>query len=299
MSQAFQCQAYPSHACGPVLVPSSAMAANLPVIVSSNSSSTSTTRDSVACYSKSSSPTASMSCFSEEAELELMESMGATTPGAPATKATRAQAVAQRMERKKRREKMRRQEVNDKFNELREALAEVDGPGQATVQQQLPEQDNDKGNFRVDVLSRAVRVIKRLNEDVHAQHGEVERLRAQLEQTSVSSSSSSSAAPPAVPAVKAEAPAAVEKPSCGKLPGPPMTWVTVPMWMPSGPTNGHADHQAAMAQAKGMMLGPSSFGGMPFFVPPSGGMLMPTPASHASEVAADADFEAPTHAPCA
>ncbi len=90
------------------------------------------------------------------------------------------------MERKKTREKMRRQEVNDRFQELMEALHEVDG-GAEVKAELLGEEESvygqqhghgqhhangsphglsclaagcDKGNFRVDVLSRAVRVIK-------------------------------------------------------------------------------------------------------------------------------------------
>jgi hypothetical protein len=146
------------------------------------------------------------------------------------------------MERKKTREKMRRQEVNDRFQELMEALHEVDGG--AEVKAELAEEESvgghglhghnhhhangsphglsclaagcDKGNFRVDVLSRAVRVIKvrlyapaprrsyvppfsletdflfphhhtqRLHKEVQTERGEVERLRQLLGQASIS-----------------------------------------------------------------------------------------------------------------
>jgi hypothetical protein len=89
------------------------------------------------------------------------------------------------MERKKTREKMRRQEVNDRFTELMEALHEVDAQGSAAAAEaeggsggeghghshsHLPGSQHhglsclaagcDKGNFRVDVLSRAVRVLR-------------------------------------------------------------------------------------------------------------------------------------------
>lgn len=75
--------------------------------------------------------------------------------------------MAQRMERKKTREKMRRQEVNDRFQELMDALAEVDSKGQeqaareeAAAAAASSGSGGDKGNFRVDVLSRAVRVLR-------------------------------------------------------------------------------------------------------------------------------------------
>jgi hypothetical protein len=208
------------------------------------------------------------------------------------------------MERKKTREKMRRQEVNDKFNELMEALSEADSKGQTPAEKQQQKQQQqqaqaaniDKGNFRVDVLSRAVRVIKRLNEEVKTEHAEVERLRAQLEKTSfikqelpaqeqqqqqeeektaVATPSSSSESNK--PSNSSSTTSSSSSSSSSKL-NPPMTWVTVPMWMPSGSNAGHAEHAAAMAHAKGMMLDPSNqnggangntfpFGAMPFFVP--------------------------------
>lgn len=60
-----------------------------------------------------------------------------------------------------------------------QALAEVE----ANPTTQASRVNMDKGNFRVDVLSRAVRVIKRLNEEVKTEHAEVERLRQQLQGT--------------------------------------------------------------------------------------------------------------------
>lgn len=92
--------------------------------------------------------------------------MGSAAGAAAATGSKgkgREAAVAQRMERKKTREKMRRQEVNDKFQELMDALVEVDSNGQEQVSKEeatSASSGGDKGNFRVDVLSRAVRVLR-------------------------------------------------------------------------------------------------------------------------------------------
>ena len=226
----------------------------------------------------------------------------AAAPGAGAVGA-RTEAVAQRRERKKTREKMRRQEVNDKLNELMEVLAEADSKGQTPAekkQQQAQAASIDKGNFRVDVLSRAVRVIKRLNEEVKTGQAEAERLRAQLEQTllqpkrelqpqeqkqeiAATDSSSSSAEgrsrPHNTSTTSSSNSNSSSSISSSKL-NPSMTWVTVPMWVPSGPNVAHGDQAAAMVQAKGIMLDPNNGGNcganganpfpyatMPFFLP--------------------------------
>lgn len=341
MSEAFQCQAYPSHSSGPVLVPAPAPAC-LPIILnnsnsnSSNSSSnssvssnsTATGRSSsrssrhaqllsvkskedddsvsflaVAESSKASTPTSSSSyCFSEEAEQE-QERQEQSNGKAAAAVGVRTEAVAQRMERKKTREKMRRQEVNDKLNELMEVLVEADSKGQTPAekqQQQAQAASIDKGNFRVDVLSRAVRVIKRLNEEVKAGQAEVERLRAQLEQTflqpkrelqpqeqqqqshqqETAVADSSSAERHSRPCNTSTTSSKNSSNSSSTKLNQSMTWVTVPMWMPSGPNVAHGDHAAAMAQAKGIMLDannggycgangatPFPYATMPFFVP--------------------------------
>ena len=253
-----------------------------------------------ASCSKASTPTASSSCFSDEAEQEQLEQLEQST-GAAAAVGSRTEAVAQRMERKKTREKMRRQEVNDKFNELMEALSEADSKGQTPAEKQQQKQQQqaqaaniDKGNFRVDVLSRAVRVIKRLNEEVKTEQAEVERLRAQLEQTSLVKQEVQQSQEQqqqqeeralVTPSFSSESnklstsSTSSSSNSSNKM-NSPMTWVTVPMWMPSGPNAGHAEHAAAMAQAKGILLDSSSngvndggngstfpFATMPFFVP--------------------------------
>lgn len=88
MSEAFQLNqgySYPSHTCGPVLVAPPMCKEEVSAGGGSMNGSTSST----------------LTTSHEE------EGVGG-----------RSEALAQRMERKKTREKMRRQEVNDKFNEL-------------------------------------------------------------------------------------------------------------------------------------------------------------------------------------
>lgn len=155
MSEAFQLNhghSYPSHTCGPLLV----------------------APPSVTCKGEHGVPSPIT---------EVSTAATSTTASVSAEDDARTEAIAQRMERKKTREKMRRQEVNDKFNELMEALAEVEANPSAQATRAA---NMDKGNFRVDVLSRAVRVIKKLNEEVKVEHAEVERLRRQLQETGIS-----------------------------------------------------------------------------------------------------------------
>lgn len=394
MTEALQVNSYPSQTCGPVLVPAPAPS-SLPIILNSSSNedngnlnrrmggrsirTTSRQRMSSAVeeecrsyptgpdsHSHVTSPTPSSSTFRDDMEHDQFDSSSSTgdasmTASAGQATTSRTQAVAQRMERKKTREKMRRLEVNDKFNELMEALAEVEAEDQTPLEQQQQKKlqqvqagNADKGNFRVDVLSRAVKLIKRLQAELKAEHTEVERLRAQMEQKcgpvkeeevvdkewsgheerqachSPSGALSGREGENCVmPTVSSQTDCALASKTLnhawdapGNKGGPPVTWVRVPLWMPSGGHSEHTERQAAIAHMKGMMLDhqvlPAGnafpFAAMPFLMPShnDGDMSAVVPGNPGSFAGGDGSLtgqsstagfegvdEAPTHAPCA
>ena len=179
ITEPFSCESCPStSSCGSVLLPAPEIeaASDLPTPAADATASGATVS------------------FPSGAAWTLVDDAATTASSASTTVEGRARAgrrrsttVAQRVERKYSREKMRRQEVNDKLQELMGALEEVDGPPDAEAEAEAGTEaaagaetgveeaavveakeeggggsggDSSSSSFRVDVLSRAVRVIR-------------------------------------------------------------------------------------------------------------------------------------------
>jgi len=93
----------------------------------------------------------------------------------------KAEVHSKRMERKRQTEKMRRQEMNDRLDELAQVLELVELPEQGPPAAPGEVHDKSKENHRVQLLTRAIRCLKNLRYSYDCRTAEVMKLALKMQ----------------------------------------------------------------------------------------------------------------------